>query len=193
MDQQVKAPSPGTVACDCGGGRMRPAKLARYDFSSLVGFEVILTDMDGLRCDKCGAETLPGGTINVILNFLVVELAKQPRRLSGSEARYLRHNLDVTQEELASRMGIVRETVAKWECGDAIISPQHDFILRLFSLGEMAAQKLIPPQLVNEILSANFKAVRLDPPGEMATFSMGDIRGDMATDEPAPRRRASAG
>src|SRR5450432_1860385 len=121
-NQQAKAPDPGVVACDCDGGSLRPVKLARYDFSDYVGFEVILSDMDGLRCDKCGAETLPGGMVNLVLNFIVVELAKQPKRLSGPEAKYLRHNLDVTQEELASRMGIVRETVAKWECGDAIIS-----------------------------------------------------------------------
>jgi hypothetical protein len=27
-------------------------------------------------------------------------------------------------------MGIYRETVAKWECGESEISPQHDYILR---------------------------------------------------------------
>ncbi len=100
------------VACECGG-RLLPTRLDAFDFSDYAGFAVTVHNVDGLRCNKCHGETIPGAMINAVLNYLVVHAARQPRRLNGDEAQHLRRYMGATQQELATRMGIVRETVAK--------------------------------------------------------------------------------
>lgn len=187
---------PRGIKCECGG-ELVPAILERYDFSDYVGFEVILNGMDGLKCDKCGGETLPGSMINVVLNYTVVQIAKQPRRLNGAEARYLRHSIDTTQDELATRMSIARETVGKWECGGAPISAQHDFMLRVFTLTMLIGQGLLPPELARKIMADTFTSVRVEPsrPSTMIDVNRNEIRQmkQMIVPVEAPERRAAAG
>ncbi|HZL16490.1 MAG TPA: helix-turn-helix domain-containing protein [Polyangia bacterium] len=181
------------MACDCGG-HLHPAKLASYDFSKYVGFKVTLTGMDGLKCDKCGWETIDGHAINLAMDHMVVTFAGFPRRLNGIEASYFRRRLGVTQEELASRMGIVRETVAKWECGDQVISPQHDFILRVLSLTRMIAAGRISRNYAEKIM-AEIRAVRSDPPEESSPISLSGIDAMKIAGTPARahERRQAAG
>ncbi len=177
------------MVCDCGG-RLRPAVLEKYDFSRYVGFKVTLSGMDGLKCDKCGWETLDGGTINHVLNYMVIDFTKFKRRLNGEEARYLRRSLSVTQEELATRMGVVRETVAKWECGTQEISPQHDFILRVLAMNGLVSLGLLSPHDAAAIIRSNFIAVRADPPEESTHINMTGV--SMKTDAPPHRERREA-
>src|SRR6185312_12077997 len=91
--------------CDCGG-KLVPATFETYDFSRYVGFKVTLSGMEGLRCEKCEWKTLPGEVINHVLNYMVIDFTRFPRRLNGEEARYLRRRLELTQEELRVRMGV---------------------------------------------------------------------------------------
>ena len=115
-EEQQKPRASRAVICECGG-ELRPTKFDVYDFSAYVGFKVTVSGVDGLKCTKCGGETVDGSLVNAVMTYTIVQIAKSPRRLNGAEARYLRHTLDVTQEELAARMGIDRVTVAKWESG----------------------------------------------------------------------------
>jgi putative zinc finger/helix-turn-helix YgiT family protein len=149
--------------CECGG-RLRAVKIPEYDFSEYVGFKVTVAEMDGLRCDQCGGETIDGRLVNAIMNITVVKITQAPRRLDGAEARYLRQNLGVTQTELASRMGIIRGTVAKWESGDISISPQHDYILRGLTLSALVDIDQMDTATMNGIMSSVFKSVRTLPP-----------------------------
>ncbi len=121
------------MKCECGG-TLRETILPSYDFSAYAGLPVVLEDVPGLRCDACGGETLPGGVIDFTLDHLAAEIVRSPERLDGPRARYLRKHLGLSQKALAERMGIYRETVAKWECGESEISPQHDYILRGLSV-----------------------------------------------------------
>ena len=180
------------MVCDCGG-HLRPTKLASYDLSKYVGFKVNLTGIDGLKCNKCGWETIDGRAINLAMDHMVITFTGFPRRLNGVEASYLRRRIAATQEELANRMGVVRETVAKWECGDQVISPQHDFILRVLSLTHMIAAGQISRAYAEKIMT-EIRAVRSDPPEEPSSVSFAGIdimriagisRGD--------ERRAAAG
>jgi len=168
---------PRAIVCECGG-RLRPTVLEQYDFSDYVGFEVILKGMEGFTCDTCGGETISGGLVNVVMNYTVVQIVQQPRRLNGAEARYLRHNLDATQEELGTRMGIARETVAKWECGDSTISAQHDFILRVFSLAAMIERGLVPRAYAERVM-AGLRAVAVAPPGKTTSIRVDQAQMDL--------------
>ena len=43
----------------------------------------------------------------------------------------------LTQQALAERMSVARETVADWERGASTISPQHDYILRSLAMAHL--------------------------------------------------------
>jgi len=119
------------TACECGGS-LRSQIIKAFDFSAYCGFPLTITSVPGFVCSSCHGETIEGGTVNMVLNNLVLRITASKVRVSGAEAKFLRRALAITQSELADRMGIVRETVAKWECGEQPISAQHDFILRAF-------------------------------------------------------------
>jgi len=187
-EQQKPGPSRATI-CECGG-ELRPTKFDVYDFSAYVGFNVTVSGADGFKCTKCGGETIDGSLLNAVMIHTIVQISKSRRRLNGDEARYLRHTLHVTQKELAEKMGIVRETVAKWECGDAEISPQQDFILRALSLGWMEAENLITREYMSEVLRTVFTEVRIEPPKQGTSIALSDPAAMMR--DMAPRRELRA-
>lgn len=124
------------LKCECGG-TLQETLLDTFDFSALAGLPVILCEVPGLRCAACGGQSLPGSIIDFTLDHLAAETVRSPHRLSAQQARYLRKHLALSQKALAERMGIYRETVAKWECGDSEISPQHDYILRGLTISRL--------------------------------------------------------
>ena len=168
--QQPKPGASRAIRCECGG-ELRPTKFDVYDFSDYVGFKVTVSGADGFKCTKCGGETVDGSLVNAVMTYTIVQVAKSPRLLNGAEARFLRHSLHATQEELARNMGIDRVTVADWERGAKQISPQHDFILRTFAMSWMVAENLITPEHMREVLGADFAAVRRMPPRKRTSLS----------------------
>jgi DNA-binding transcriptional regulator YiaG len=163
---------PRVLMCDCGG-ELKPAALENYDFSGYCGFSVLLKGVPGLKCSKCSGETIDGGIINALLKIMVVEVTKVESRLPADEAKFLRRILGATQQELANRMGIARETVAKWECGEQPISPQHDLILRVIVLTPLLAKDrhLIPPNHLADLLT-RLQAVRTEPPRPLPEINL---------------------
>jgi DNA-binding transcriptional regulator YiaG len=125
-----------SIKCECGGD-LTAVTLDKFDFSPLAGIPVTLVGVPGLRCSKCKGATLDGEVINFVTHALPSLIAKQRERLSSDGARYLRKHLRLTQQALADRMGIARETVADWERGEHSISAQHDLMLRAIVVGEM--------------------------------------------------------
>ena len=76
------------------------------------GRVVSFTDLDGLHA--------------AIGRCIVTER----RRLSGPEVRFLRHELDLGQAELAGLLGVAERTVARWEKGAIAIPVTADATLR---------------------------------------------------------------
>ncbi len=128
-----------TMKCECGG-MLKAEKLDSFDFTPLAGIPVTLVDVPGLRCSKCKGATLEGEVINYVTHALASAVVRQQDRLSSEHARYLRKYLRLTQQALAGRMGIARETVADWERGKNVISPQHDLMLRAIVVAQLMAR-----------------------------------------------------
>lgn len=151
--------------CEACSGVLEQALLPSYDFSAYTGVTIIVRNVPGYRCATCQKETVPGGVLHMVFRALLIEIAKVRRRLSASEARLFRRMMNVTQQELATRMAISRETVAKWECGDSEISPQHDYILRIMLLTGMMQvdPTLLPAKLLNQLLT-EMQSARIAPP-----------------------------
>lgn len=58
-------------------------------------------------------------------------LIQERKTLSGKELRFLRHEMDLSQNRLATLLGVDEQTVARWEKGQASISGPADKMIRL--------------------------------------------------------------
>ena len=144
------------IKCDCGG-TVKPAKLAEFDLTEDLGIKVTAPDVHGLRCSRCGWETLPGRTMNAAMHAVAAMMLEIEERLPGDFARYLRKYLDLTQQELARRMGITRKTVNQWETARPI-SPQHDLILRTLVYAQLVDAARPTPNALDHVRTAPPKA-----------------------------------
>jgi transcriptional regulator with XRE-family HTH domain len=131
-----------TLSCECGGP-LKATRLERFDFSPYAGFNVELggdeggEGVPGLKCDRCGGTTLEGETIDLVLRLLAVIMVVEERRLPAEATRYLRRFLELTQKDLAERMGVDRVTVADWERAAEPISAAHDMVLRSIVISKL--------------------------------------------------------
>ncbi len=142
-----------SLKCQCGG-TFRRVKIERFDFTGAAGLPSELRGAPGLRCAKCGEEALDGAVIEAALVALTQQVLILPSVLAPQEAKFLRKRLQLSQKDLAERMGISRETVAAWECGQKPLSPQHDYILRGLHFGAQlpSGAQPMPMELVARAL-----------------------------------------
>jgi transcriptional regulator with XRE-family HTH domain len=162
MTEKIKPKKHAAIRCECGG-KLRSVKLKNFDFTNWAGVPSNLEAVPGYRCDSCGGETLPGVVVNMLLRVMSLCVIRLPHRLPAEIARFVRRVLQITQQELADRMGIARETVAQWECGEKDISPQHDLILRTLLLERQFGEHFMPPALLTATMT-NLAAVKAAPP-----------------------------
>jgi transcriptional regulator with XRE-family HTH domain len=152
--------------CECGGS-FKPATLNNFDFTSYAGIPSFLDGVPGWKCGSCHREMLRGDVINASLVMIMLDLVTLPHRLSAEFARYLRRSIQITQQELADRMGVDRVTVANWENGLKEISPQHDLILRILIVNHARGSEALPTKVIvdlaNEVMSS-LSAVKSEPP-----------------------------
>jgi len=125
----------------------------RYDESGLKN--VHLMDIPMYKCTSCGETEIeiPGmEELHLLLGLIVVY---QSKGLAPEEVRYLRKHMAYSQEELASKLGITRATVARWEAQDTDkpIKLNHDLHLRRFYL-EKKGKEYDSFTHVHRILSA---------------------------------------
>lgn len=126
------------IKCDCGG-TLRPVRLKDFDATEDLGVPVVVKQIQGLRCARCGFETLDGKTFKQVAAQAAAQIIALPERLPRPYLHYLRMYLDLTQKELAERIGITRKTVSEWEMQGGRISPQHDLILRVLVYVQLSA------------------------------------------------------
>ena len=65
----------------------------------------------------------------------------------GDNLRTLRRTRKISQEELAERVGVSRQSVSKWECGDAY--PEMNNILKLCNIFHCKINNLVNEELVD--------------------------------------------
>jgi len=85
---------------------------ARRD--SDYGKSIIIRDIDGLH------------------RVIGMTLIAQRKTLAPKEIRFLRKEMDFTQEELARKLGLDVQTVARYEKGDTGLSGSADQLIRFF-------------------------------------------------------------
>ena len=61
----------------------------------------------------------------------------------------LRKSRDMTQEQLAEQLGVSRQSVSKWESGQAV--PELDKVVALAALFDVATDYLLQPSAIDEL------------------------------------------
>ena len=59
----------------------------------------------------------------------------------GENLKTLRKNKGITQEELAARLNVVRQTISKWEKGQSV--PDSEMLVRLAEIFEVPVSQLL--------------------------------------------------
>jgi transcriptional regulator with XRE-family HTH domain len=67
-------------------------------------------------------------------------LVTMRKELAPKEIRFLRHHMNFTQAELAARMRVTDQTVARWEKGVSNMPGPEDLLLRVLFLSSKIAQ-----------------------------------------------------
>jgi putative zinc finger/helix-turn-helix YgiT family protein len=113
----------------------------RYESGGLP--HVVLLNIESGRCAECGAELVSIPRIAQLHETIAVAFATKPTRLAPLEARFLRKFLGLSTEDLAARMGVVRETVSRWESprSDKPIGPTSERLLRLLAVRERPVEE----------------------------------------------------
>lgn len=138
---------------ECGHSMERMEGVHKYDECGLKNIHLL--DIPMYKCTSCGeteVEIPAMEELHLLLGLIVVYQAKE---LSSDDVRYLRKHMTYSQEELASKLGVARASVARWEASGSNkpIKLTHDLHLRRFYL-EKKGREFDSFTNVHRILSA---------------------------------------
>ena len=108
--------------CEACGHKLVQKTLPRYEAGPILGMRsVIIENLPALVCvnRKCKAKSviIDGALIDRMHAALLLDVASRSR-ICGEEVRFIRKALELSQAELADRLGVHRVTVARWETGE---------------------------------------------------------------------------
>lgn len=84
------------------------------------GDGVVIHDMDGLH------------------EAIGLHLVRSKKALNAKEVRFLRHQMNLTQANLAGLLGVTDQTVARWEKDETPITGPAQLLLRVFFLAHLS-------------------------------------------------------
>jgi DNA-binding transcriptional regulator YiaG len=113
------------------------------DVYLLNGFEVETID---------GEEYVTVHDLDGLWKAIGLHLVTRRKTLAPKEIKFLRHHMNLTQAELASRMRITDQTVARWEKGTTELSGPADGMLRALFLESDIAQPEGAEQPIGELV-----------------------------------------
>lgn len=117
---------------ECGGKIVRK-KLRKFRDDELLGLPGVLlvNSVDEIVCAKCGAKSISIKDLPGLTAAMAVARAKNARKLSGREIRFLRKAMGLRASVLAENLGVREETVSRWENDREPIGPASEKLLRL--------------------------------------------------------------
>jgi len=92
---------------------------------------VIVKGMEIRECTACGARTNVLPRVTELHRTIAMALVRKSSRLASEEIRFLRKEMGWSGRDFASHMGVVHETVSRWENGHEPASGLADRLLRL--------------------------------------------------------------
>lgn len=95
---------------------------------------VYLQNVPIAKCKSCGESTVGIPRIEELHRVIAESVALSAPRLGAAEIRFLRTHLGWSGKECADKMGVVPETVSRWENGHSEPELGHERLLRLVVL-----------------------------------------------------------
>ncbi len=116
------------MRCPSCGSKMISRVLPEYDVGPTIGLpHVFVLNLPALVCSSSSCEDvlLRGPMLEALSTAALRDVLTHSSELGGVEVRFLRKAVGLTQAELAARLGITRETVARWESkGEQLGGPE---------------------------------------------------------------------
>jgi transcriptional regulator with XRE-family HTH domain len=114
--------------CRCGNA----ATVVRgdYRFAESGLDNVMLRDVELLRCEKCGSVTPMLSKINRLMRVIASALVLKPSALTGPEIRFLRKHIGLTGERFGRKLGLTKEHVSRIENEKHAAGQQTDRLVR---------------------------------------------------------------
>jgi putative zinc finger/helix-turn-helix YgiT family protein len=106
-------------------------------------YHIQIAELKTPKCEKCGFVQLDAEADEAILR----EFRKQARLLLPEQIRGNREDLELTQKEFASALGINEATVSRWENAVQIQQKSLDKLMRLFFCHPDVRQLMIDQRL----------------------------------------------
>ncbi len=115
----------------------------------------------GVNFREAGDEYGGGYSINnaddlhKVLCFII---AMKPAALSAKEVKFLRIEADLSQKELATKLGVTDQTVSLWERDRQPVQRSEGLVLRTFAIEDILDSALGMKSLVEHIDTTDFDA-----------------------------------
>jgi len=103
---------------------------------------ILLENVPVFRCPKCGEKEIEVPHTLDLHREIAMTLARKPERLGPKEIRFLRKYLGLSSSEFASKIGVDKATVSRWERTDepTLMGGQTERLLRVLVLSEQPVE-----------------------------------------------------
>ena len=102
-----------------------------HKYSLHPKWSVTIADAEVRRCPKCGYFEVVIPMPDALHRTIAAAVIRKPARLSGPELVFLRSQLEMSARKLSRVIGVVHESISRWENGVLPVSPPVDRLMRM--------------------------------------------------------------
>lgn len=113
---------------ECGAGLRISREPHRYTLHPK--WAITIADAEIRRCPRCGYFEVVIPRPDALHRTIAEEVIRKPARLSGPEFVFLRSQLGLSARALAKTIGVVHESISRWENGVLPIASPVDRLMR---------------------------------------------------------------
>jgi YgiT-type zinc finger domain-containing protein len=96
---------------------------------------IVLKDIDIIKCDECGNEDPIVTKINSVMKTIALALINKPYPLCGEEIRYLRKYLGMSGDTFSNYIHTDKSVLSRWENNRERVGAKSDRLIRAIALG----------------------------------------------------------
>ena len=121
--------------------------------------------VEGLRMeDNAGEEIIRIPNIGSLHKLISREVVTSKGTLTGSELRYLRTEMGLTQTELGELVHRERLTISRWENGENTLDGATEAYIRILASSKLGLDRIDPEKVSGwcKLTSKNKKPIKID-------------------------------
>ena len=130
--KQTGVDSEGLRCSNCGRAARRTR--GNYLFRESGLKNVVLTNAEIIKCDKCGNEDPIIARMDDVLRLIALAIVNKPYGLCGEEIRYLRKYLEMGGDTFASYLHTDKSVLSRWENNHEPVGSKSDLLIRAIVL-----------------------------------------------------------